>query len=30
LDDIVDAAEMLANEPIQFAIAGKGMYRDMS
>ena len=29
LDDIVDAAAMLVNEPIQFAIAGKGMYRDI-
>ncbi|MCL4826610.1 MAG: glycosyltransferase [Caldilinea sp.] len=29
LDDIVDAAEMLIDEPIQFAIAGKGMYRDI-
>jgi 1,2-diacylglycerol 3-alpha-glucosyltransferase len=29
LDDIVDAAEMLSDEPIQFAIAGKGMYRDI-
>jgi 1,2-diacylglycerol 3-alpha-glucosyltransferase len=29
IDDIVDAAEMLSNEPIQFAIAGKGMYRDV-
>jgi len=29
LDDVVDAAEMLTNEPIQFAIAGKGMYRDI-
>jgi glycosyltransferase involved in cell wall biosynthesis len=29
LDDLVDAAEMLIDEPIQFAIAGKGMYRDM-
>lgn len=29
LDDIVDAAEMLSNEPIQFAIVGKGMYRDI-
>ncbi len=28
LDDVVEAAEMLANEPVQFAIAGKGMYRD--
>lgn len=29
LDDIVDAAELLIDEPIQFAIAGKGMYRDI-
>jgi glycosyltransferase involved in cell wall biosynthesis len=29
LDDIVDAAEMLIDEPIQFAIAGRGMYRDI-
>ncbi|HQY93244.1 glycosyltransferase [Caldilinea sp.] len=29
LDDLVDAAEKLVDEPIQFAIAGKGMYRDM-
>ncbi|MCB0025992.1 MAG: glycosyltransferase [Caldilinea sp.] len=28
LDDVVEAAAMLANEPVQFAIAGKGMYRD--
>jgi glycosyltransferase involved in cell wall biosynthesis len=29
LDDLVDAAEMLADEPVQFAIVGKGMYREM-
>lgn len=29
LDDIADAAEMLIDEPIQFVIAGKGMYRDI-
>ena len=28
LDDVIDAAQMLSNEPVQFAIAGKGMYRD--
>ncbi len=28
LDDVIDAAEMLTHEPVQFAIAGKGMYRD--
>lgn len=29
LDDLVDAAELLADEPVQFAIVGKGMYREM-
>ncbi|GIV68007.1 glycosyltransferase [Caldilinea sp.] len=29
LDDLVDAAEILKHEPIQFVIAGKGLYRDI-